>query len=216
MQFLGHRLVQVLTIAVLLLSSFTWSASIANDNGFMDSVSTGFRFASKLLGMNQASSVATLVSQAFGGGGPTKTSNAPKLADKQSQNYQYEDSEYSSNDKDNYVVTTSESDSKSDSYPSQFNNIVDELRQPSGTTSSTTSTTSSPAASLSGISSLLRVLGMDEKKLSALMVNGLIFIAQMVKNGASYIDQKLTPVRLALQRLIVRLPGSNTVTFAKE
>lgn len=215
MQFLGHRLVQVLTIAVLLLSSFTWSASIANDNGFMDSVSTGFRFASKLLGMNQASSVATLVSQAFGGGGPTKTSNAPKLADKQSQNYQYEDSEYSSNDKDNYVVTTSESDSKSDSYSSQFNNIVDELRQPSGTTSSTTSTTSSPA-SLSGISSLLRVLGMDEKKLSALMVNGLIFIAQMVKNGASYIDQKLTPVRLALQRLIVRLPGSNTVTFAKE
>lgn len=192
---------------LVLLPSPVWSASIAkNDNGFMDSLSTGFRFASKLLGMNQSASVASLVSQAFAG--PQVSNNAPKIANKQSQNYQYEDSEYSSNDKDNVV-------DKSESYSSQFNNIVEELRQPSGTTSTTT-TTSSPAASLTGISSLLRVLGMDEKKLSALMVNGLIFIAQMVKNGASYLDQKLSPVREAFQRFIVRLPGSNTVTFAKE
>lgn len=207
MQISTYCVLLVVVPFLVLLPFPVWSASIANnDNGFMDSLSTGFRFASKLLGMNQSASVASLVSQAFAG--PLANNNAPKIANKQSQNYQYEDSEYSSNDKDNVV-------DKSESYSSQFNNIVEELRQPSGTTSTTT-TTSSPAASLTGISSLLRVLGMDEKKLSALMVNGLIFIAQMVKNGASYLDQKLSPVRQALQRLIVRLPGSNTVTFAKE
>lgn len=176
----------------------------------MDSLSTGFRFATKLLGMNQSASVANLVSQAF---------SAPKIANKQSQTPHYEDSEYSSDDKDNYVVVP---DKEEPNFASQFSSILggggaaaaeQQQQVPSGTTTTTT-TPSSPSASLSGIASILRVLGMDEKKLSALMVNGLIFIAQMVKNGASFINQKLSPVKQAFQRLlsISRLP---TVTFAK-
>lgn len=142
------------------------SASIPNDqgSGFMDSLSTGFKFATKLMGMNQASSVANLVSQAFA---------APQ---KQSTQTQYEDSEYSSNDKDNYVVSTD----KSENTGTLFNGILDEQQQSPNNPSTTTE---SPLGntSMMGIASLLKVLGMDEKKLTALMVNGLIFIAQMVK-----------------------------------
>lgn len=212
MQFSAKSFVLVfLAVAVILLGcNPVWAATIPNDNsGFMDSLSTGFRFATKLLGMNQSASVANLVSQAF---------SAPKIANKQSQPHHYEDSEYSSDDKDNYVVVP---DKEEPNFASQFSSILggggaeqqQQQQVPSGTTTTTT-TPSSPSASLSGIASILRVLGMDEKKLSALMVNGLIFIAQMVKNGASFINQKLSPVKQAFQRLlsISRLP---TVTFAK-
>lgn len=175
-------LLLVLTVSVASFLQPILGASIAsNDNsGFMESLSTGFKFASKLLGMNQSASVANLVSQAFSGPSPT---SAPKVAHKPTQKYQYEDNEYSADEKDNYVADSDKQDPLSSSVQSQFPSLVEEgLGLFHGSTSTTTST-SAPATSFSGIASLLRILGMDERKLSALMVNGLIFIAQMVKRS---------------------------------
>lgn len=179
-------LVLVLTVSVVaiaLLQPILGATISSNDNsGFMESLSTGFKIASKLLGMNQSASVANLVSQAFSGPSP---SSAPKVANKPTQNYQYEDNEYSADEKDNYVANSDKASDPSSSVQSQFPSLVEEgLGLFHGSTSTTTST-SAPATSFSGIASLLRILGMDERKLSALMVNGLIFIAQMVKRTTS-------------------------------
>lgn len=161
-QFSGQSLIAVLSLLTVgLHSRNVWAASIANNNdnnGFMESLSTGFKFATRLLGMNQSSSVANLVAQAFSS---PQQSSAPSQSPK--NQYQYADSEFSSNEKDNSVLSSEKSDS------------TDENR-----ISSTTSTTASPTTSMTGIASLLRILGMDQNKLSALMVNGLILIAQMV------------------------------------
>lgn len=190
-----------------------------NDNGFMESLSTGFRFASKLLGMNQSDSVANLVSQAFGG--VSLLGNAPKPNSRPSTTpiYDYEDSAYSSNNKDNYLVSNDKSDTyqtqqqQHQQYPSASD---DQEMFPPTTTTTTTTSAPSPTASLTGITTLLRVLGMDEKKLSALMVNGLIFIAQMVKSGTALINEKLSPVKHAFRRFIVNLPWANSVSYVKE
>lgn len=204
-QYSGKTLILVLFASVLCPAP-GWTASIGNDNGFMDSLSTGFRFASKLLGMNQSASVANLVAQAFSG---SPTNNAvPKITNKQSQNALYEDSEYSSDDRDNFVVSTVKPEPHSPEF--QF-----EERPTFGTTASPTTTSAPSGTALPGIASLLRVLGMDEKKLSALMVNGLIFIAQMVKNGAEYL-KRFIPVKESLRQLILKFSSSsNPFKFTK-
>lgn len=197
-------IVVLLLLTVALLSR---AASIANNNdnnnnGFMESLSTGFKFATRLLGMDQSSSVANLVAQAFSSPQP---SSAPSQTPK--NQYQYADSEFSSNDKENFVISSDKSDS-------QFINTSDKNRIPS----TTSTTAASPTSSMTGIASLLRILGMDEKKLSALMVNGLIFLSQLVMKGTSYIDQKISPLKQVFRRLFVRSPinpSSDTITFSK-
>lgn len=214
---MDKKLVFVWVIFSILQYSIEAASIPGNDNSFMDSLSTGFKFAGKLLGMDQSSSVANLVAQAFAG--PTRTTSASKNTNKQSQNYQFEDSEYSSND-----ISTDKSDSNTPQFPNIVNGGVlfgssgnDGSSGPELQSPMTTTSTAAPTATFGGIASVLRVLGMDEKKLSALLVNGLIFIAQMVKKSASYIDQKLSPLKTAFRRLLIKFPGDNTnVVFVKE
>lgn len=179
----------------------------------MDSLSTGFKFASKLLGMNQSANVANLVAQAFGGPSllpsPTEEAEISSSASthqrppSQSQKYQYEEPDYpSSNERDNLVVSSDKADHFSPAFQE-------------GVTSTTTTTTpsSGPLPGMNGlVGGLLRVLGMDEGKMSALLVNGMIFIAQMVKNGASFVDRSLTPLKQVFRRFFVQ---GNSVTIAK-
>lgn len=188
----------LLTVALLSRAASITNNNDNNNNGFMESLSTGFKFATRLLGMDQSSSVANLVAQAFSSPQPSSSpSQIPK------NQYQYADSEFSSNDKENFVISSDKSDS-------QFINTSDKNRIPS--------TAASPTSSMTGIASLLRILGMDEKKLSALMVNGLIFLSQLVMKGTSYIDQKILPLKQVFRRLFVRFPinpSSDTITFSK-
>lgn len=176
----------------------------------MESLSTGFKFASKLLGMNQSSNVANLVAQAFGGpSSPTEGGEkAPATHQQpQAQHYQYEDSDYPSNERDNLVVSSDKADHFSPTGGSF----------PEGVTSTTTTTTpSSPISGMNGlVGGLLRVLGMDEGKMSALLVNGMIFIAQMVKNGASVVDRSLTPLRQVFQRIFSEFSQGDSVGIVK-
>lgn len=199
-------------VVLVVLFSFwriTQGASIANENGsFMDSLSTGFKFASKLLGMNQSSNVASLVAQAFGEGEKSSSASTHQITPPpQSQNYQYEDASYSSNEKDNLVVSSDKADNFSPT-GSAFQDGVT-------STTTTTTTPSSPLPGMNGlVGGLLRVLGMDEGKMSALLINGMIFMAQMVKNGASFVDRQLQPLKHIFQRLLVRFP-ENSVIIAK-
>lgn len=73
-----------------------------------------------------------------------------------------------------------------------------------------------PSSLLSGglISNILQVLGLDGGKVGALAVNGIIFIAQMVRTGwivaGKYFDQSLTDWRLIINYLGSRIQEANS------
>lgn len=156
----------------------------------MDSLQTGFRFASKLLGMDQSANVANLVSQAF--------SNTPPKVDE--SNRDHLNNQRPEQDKHNYVDSTE----KVDSFP------VSSQTEPAIT---------SAAPNLSGLfGGVLRVLGLDDSKMSALVINGLIFIAQMVKTGLGYFSSSMDPFKRFVQFMHIKLqdPPNNGVTIAKQ
>lgn len=62
----------------------------------------------------------------------------------------------------------------------------DNLSQPSSTSSSSSSTSTLPDPS-SMMTGLIRLMGLDPSKIGALALNGIVFIAQMVRIGYHYL-----------------------------
>lgn len=193
---LSNAQVLFYTVLIVTCSDHSNAAAVAGgsgasspDNGnFMDSLTTGFRLASKILGMNQSANVANLVAQAFSAT-TAATSSKPPPTDVTSSP-PITSAAYADND--NLIVSSDKAD------------IFQQTADPSLSFAS--------GQNLSGLfGGLLRVLGMDETKLSAMVLNGLIFIAQMVKSGYTFVERSFDPIRQMMQIIMIKVQDGGVI-----